>query len=294
MARKRTRVPASGAGQPVTAGKPLTDDWASWLSLNRERGCDLDTLFREAARQGFDPDAIAARLGHRPLGDTAPPLGDPFWQRSARAPLTQPDHLPRAWRVDADLVQLYEIPDLLSPAECVRAIETIDRALSRSTVTVGPQDYRTSRTCHLDQVEPELAAELDGRLAALVGVHPTLAEPLQGQRYDPGEYFKAHTDWFQPGSQEYAAHASPGGQRTWTVMVYLNSTRGGGETRFPRIGRSFTPLPGLALAWNNLHADGEPDHLTLHEALPVREGRKYVLTKWFRAASGRMPGPLED
>ena len=56
-------------------------------------------------------------------------------------------------------------------------------------------------------------------------------------------------------------------------MVYLNAVERGGETLFRRLGRSFTPVPGMALAWNNLQADG-PNPFTLHEALPVEVGHK--------------------
>lgn len=65
-------------------------------------------------------------------------------------------------------------------------------------------------------------------------------------------------------------------------MVYLNTVELGGETVFPLLGRAFTPVACLALVWNNLHPDGSPNHTTLHEALPVLQGRKYVITKWFR------------
>lgn len=41
------------------------------------------------------------------------------------------------------------------------------------------------------------------------------------------------------------------------------------------------------MAWNNLGADGQPNPATLHEALPVIRGLKYVITKWFRAETGR-------
>lgn len=70
-------------------------------------------------------------------------------------------------------------------------------------------------------------------------------------------------------------------------MIYLNAVEAGGETRFRLLDRSFTPVPGLALAWNNLMADGTSNLYVLHEALPVQQGRKYVITKWFRAEPGR-------
>ena len=189
--------------------------------------------------------------------------------------------------MDTSLAQVYELPGLLSHEECEQVIDAINASLQPSTVTRGSSDYRTSRTCHLRHNHPQLAASLDQRFAALFGVDPRLSEPIQGQRYDPGEYFKEHTDWFTPGTEEYATHTDSGGQRTWTVMVYLNPVERGGETLFRRLGRSFTPVPGMALAWNNLQADGTPNPFTLHEALPVEAGHKWVITKWFRADFGR-------
>ena len=186
-------------------------------------------------------------------------------------------------------MQLYEIPQLASAEECRTLIGLIESSLQPSTVTHGPQDYRTSRTCHLADSKAALSQILDERFARLLGVDSALAEPIQGQRYDEGEYFKAHTDWFAPDTEEFMTCTVPGGQRTWTVMVYLNSVPEGGETLFNHIGRRFSPVPGLALCWNNLLADGTPNPHTLHEALPVRCGRKYVITKWFRAEPGRIP-----
>lgn len=211
---------------------------------------------------GLDPTAVAFEL-------QTPPLVDP-------------NHQPRAWRLDTDLAQIYEVPDLLSSDDCKQLIEAIDQGLVASTVTRGPSAWRTSRTCHLSAIDPELTARIEAQLSDLIGTGGQGVDPLQGQRYDPGQYFKPHTDWFTPGTSEYDQHARVGGQRTWTVMVYLNNVEEGGETHFPKIGRSFRPLRGMGVAWNNLLPNGEPNHDTLHEARPVIQGRKYVITKWFR------------
>jgi prolyl 4-hydroxylase len=275
--------------------KPLDDEWRDWLRQNRDRGCDRLELYRQALGAGFDAEAIALELGgFAKLGLEAPAkpaLADPenTWAAWANPPLIAPSHQPRAWRLDTPLAQIYEIPDLLSLAECSAVISAIDEALVPSVVTFGPEDYRTSRTCHLAETHAELSRVLDERFARLLGVDTSLAEPLQGQRYDPGEYFKAHTDWFAPDTEEFVICTMPGGQRTWTVMVYLNLVPEGGQTFFNQIGRRFSPTPGLALCWNNLGVDGTPNPYTMHEALPVLAGRKYVITKWFRAESGRIP-----
>ena len=70
-------------------------------------------------------------------------------------------------------------------------------------------------------------------------------------------------------------------------MIYLNTVIHGGETVFEHLGRAFTPVAGTALVWNNLHPDGGPNSHTLHEAMPVEQGVKYVITKWFRERAGR-------
>jgi prolyl 4-hydroxylase len=195
------------------------------------------------------------------------------WHSLYHAPLTDPSHKPRAWRLDTDLAQVYEVPELLTPEECTAMIAVIDKSLGRSTVTQGPSDYRTSRTCHMRRAKPEMMQEIDARIAHLIHRDPAFSEQIQGQRYDIGEFFKAHTDWFAPNTDEFTVHAKVGGQRTWTVMVYLNHVAGGGNTRFERIGREFKAIAGSAIAWNNLEIDGAPNHATLHEALPVIEGR---------------------
>ncbi|QPN60451.1 2OG-Fe(II) oxygenase [Synechococcus sp. CBW1002] len=280
----------------------IPPEWQEWFRLNRDRGCDRLGLIERGLAQGFTAEAITAVLeGEAPSrtclrlpgavpAEPSPGAPQASWLHWFQARLTDPRQRPRAWRLDTPLAQVYEIPGFLSAEECDVIRVAIDGSLQPSTVTQGPADYRTSRTCHLRDGDRALAADLDRRLAELLGVDPAFSEGLQGQRYAVGEYFREHTDWFTPGTEEYRHHTRPGGQRTWTVMIYLNAVEAGGETRFRLLDRSFTPVPGLALAWNNLMADGSPNPYVLHEALPVRQGCKYVITKWFRAEQGRHCG----
>ena len=271
----------------------IPETWREWLRLNQERGCDREGMLERAMAHGFSRQALEQVLdASRVSLSVATPVQSAPTTRSNflewfEAPLTRPEHQPRAWRLDTPLAQVYELPGLLHRDECDEVMEAINGSLQPSTVTRGASDYRTSRTCHLRQNYPELAERLDERFAALLGVDSGLSEPIQGQRYDPGEYFKEHTDWFAPGTKEFTEHTACGGQRTWTLMVYLNAVERGGETCFKRLGRCFTPAPGLALAWNNLQADGTPNPFTLHEAMPVEVGSKWVITKWFRQRAGR-------
>ena len=209
------------------------------------------------------------------------------WKAWSELAITHTSNSNRVSRVDTELAQIYEIPGFLSEPECNRIIAAINANLRSSNAT-GFEGARTSRTCDLWRFEPGLNQELDCKIAKMMGVDRRYSEPIQGQRYDQGEFFKAHTDFFSPiFADVFERHTAVGGQRTWTVMIYLNDVQEGGQTIFHRLGKCYQPKAGLALAWNNLYVDGRLNRDTLHESLPVLGGTKWVITKWFRADQGR-------
>jgi prolyl 4-hydroxylase len=124
--------------------------------------------------------------------------------------------------------------------------------------------------------------ECDRKISRTLGIRLPYSEGIQAQRYDIGQQFKAHTDYFEPGTGEYSKFADDRGNRTWTFMVYLNEGMGGGGTKFFAIDRTFLPKKGQAVIWNNLNPDGTPNAATKHSGEPVTAGHKIIITKWFR------------
>ncbi len=171
----------------------------------------------------------------------------------------------------------------LDAGECAELVKRIDaqRRPSGLADQNGDAGFRTSETCDLSSDDP-LVAAITARLAAYAGLDPRHAEPLQGQRYAVGQEFKAHTDTFEPDGADYDLYCSVAGQRTWTMMVYLNEPFAGGATRFKQLDKIVQPETGKLLAWNNLLPDGRPNYATLHQGMPVRGGVKYIITSWFR------------
>lgn len=190
---------------------------------------------------------------------------------------------PGVRRVPNRLLVQFLVPGFFSAEDCAGLIERIDTNVRPSTITddIGDPEFRTSETGELDHHDPFVAA-IDARLCQWIGLDPAFGEPLQGQRYLPGQQFKGHTDYFEPNGVDFAEHTTVSGQRTWTVMAYLNKVEAGGATRFTATGKLHQPEPGKLLAWCNLNADGSINPHTLHHAMKVRRGRKYVITKWFR------------
>ena len=144
--------------------------------------------------------------------------------------------IPGMQRVPNGKLELFMLRRFLSPEECHALIELIDRDRRPSTIADpnGDDNFHTSETCDLDHADPPVAV-LDARLADLSGIDPAHAEPLQGQRYEVGQEFKAHTDYFEPGGADYEQYCAVSGQRTWTFMIYLNEVAAGGGTRFREI-----------------------------------------------------------
>lgn len=269
----------------------IPQTWKSYLHKGKNEGVNLKQLFDIAVRSGLDPCSTVMELGgfdqtqlmHYDVQKHKANL----WQTWASPPLIDAEFTPRAWKVDTNLAQLYEIPKFLNHQECKEVISAINKNLVQSGVS--DDDYeksRNSRTCVIKNVDVNLTKRLDEKICRLIGVNPCLSESIEGVRYDPGQFFIKHSDYFVPNTDSYNKHCKIAGQRTWTVMIYLNWVKEGGETVFSDIGRTFSPVVGTALCWNNLYSDGNLNHYTQHESLPVIKGNKYVITKWFRERPG--------
>lgn len=190
---------------------------------------------------------------------------------------------PAAYRIPVEGLVIFGIANFFSATECHRLMATVDTVARPSAVFggTGASQGRTSYSGDVDPHDPFIQM-LQRRLDDLLGIDSRFGETIQGQRYQPGQEFRAHYDWFDVGG-DYWEQENHAGQRTWTAMAYLNAVEEGGSTDFPKISLSVPPQPGALLVWNNMAPDGTPNRNALHAGTPVRRGVKYVLTKWYRA-----------
>jgi prolyl 4-hydroxylase len=196
------------------------------------------------------------------------------------------DNTPGLWRLTsspARPVQFYVRGQFLSPDECAGLCRQIDASNFPSTLYEKEkhEGVRTSYSCNLDVYDP-LVQEVDTRISNLLGIDRSWGEPLQGQRYETGQQFKEHADFFYVDQPYWAEYEPHGGQRTWTAMIYLNLPDRGGATGFKFLDLAIAPMVGRMLIWNNMALDGSPNPWTLHEGQPVEAGTKYIVTKWYR------------
>jgi prolyl 4-hydroxylase len=114
---------------------------------------------------------------------------------------------------------------------------------------------------------------LDRRLEVLIPHHRERREEWQATSYGKGGRFDYHYDsglWSN----------RPGGERQYTVLLYLNTARLGGSTLFCELGVDVRARAGRLVVWTNITRASERDADMLHSSVPLRGGRKYVLVTW--------------
>ena len=196
----------------------------------------------------------------------------------------------KAQRIYFPFTQIYKKENFLTELECDQLILMISRDLRPSTVADDGDnclvnDYRTSKTSDLNYFKDPFYLKVDKKISNLMNLEPFFGETMQAQKYEVGEYYKEHYDFFSPFNHEFKTYCEWMGQRTWTTMIYLNDVEEGGETYFKYLNLKIKPKKGLLIAWNNLYINGFPNYKTMHEALPPKKESKYIITKWWRSWS---------
>jgi prolyl 4-hydroxylase len=256
----------------------------AWLRDAIRVGSDVAEIMTSLKKQGLSDETILAAF------EFVRPTGDALEQGVEKPPLMQ--RAPAKLRkVDTDRADLYTLDDALSPGDCARMVALIDHHLRPSTLAYPSDDkaFRTSQTADLCYLKSPVAIGTDTKICKTLGIRPEYSEGIQAQRYDVGQQFKPHWDYYEPGTHVYQRFASVRGNRTWTFMVYLNEDLDGGATRFTEIDFVVKPKTGMAVIWNNLNRDGTVNPATKHCGEPVTRGCKIIITKWFRELGD---GPL--
>lgn len=190
---------------------------------------------------------------------------------------------PALYRVPVEQAEIWTRSAFLTEEECDRLVAMIDAVAFPSDVLGHgySEVMRSSSSANLDCEDP-LVQTIEQRIDDLLGLPHEWGESVQGQRYLPGQEFKEHLDTFWTLADYWKDEAIKGGQRSFTAMVYLSEVKAGGDTHFPTLRATIPPQKGVILIWNNARPDGSLNEATLHAGLPVEEGSKYIITKWYR------------
>eukprot|EP00483_Globobulimina_turgida_P003308 UN03313 len=110
------------------------------------------------------------------------------------------------------------------------------------------------------------------------GMKGNIVEDMQVVFYGVGEEYTPHHDFGANGRPE---------QRYITLLFYLNDQlddESGGETNFPKAdggkGVAVHPGKGSSIMFYSILSDGNADDKSLHAALPVLKGVKWLANFW--------------
>ena len=246
---------ASEAGHPV-ARTSYTNLLASGIAGPRDWEGALRRLAQEAAdnRKRAQAKALVDRMALTPSGD--------------------PDALP-AGEVLSNAPRVILFRAAVTEAECAHLMTCPEREFRPALVRDGrggerANPVRTSEeaTIHALIEDPAVHA-INRRLGALTGTDAGQGEQLQLLRYRPGQEYRPHVDWLDEDNR-----------RVMTALIYLNEDYSGGETRFVKTGLEVKGRTGDVLVFHNLGADGRVDPLSEHAGLPVRQGVKFIASRW--------------
>lgn len=181
-----------------------------------------------------------------------------------------------------DTIGLRYLPHFLTPYDCNHLITVAEGKFFKSGTIKGKDDTfqnedRTSYSYYFEKSHDEVIRTIEERVSFLTGKSIDAIERLQIVRYQPGQQYKQHYDWFE---DEYRDKI--GGQRQYTFFVYLNDVYDGGETEFPNLGIKVKPKMGDAVFWVNCEKYNKCYDLSLHQGNPPSSGVKYGLNIWIR------------
>jgi hypothetical protein len=222
----------------------------------------------------------------------------PGWEKISDplSALPIPDLAPRHDFATNPLVGV--IPKFLSEEEADYVVAAAAPAMKPSQVVdhiqgkLAHRDFRTSREMRfLLGTEDLVIHAINARISKVTDEPISHQEYLGVLRYERGQEYKPHSDYFLPGLDGTNPEVERAGQRIKTFLIYLNEGYGGGEIEFIKLGLKLKGRKGDGTMFVNVSSDGGPHRMSLHAGRPVTEGVKWLSTLWIRDRDYTPPPP---
>ena len=206
---------------------------------------------------------------------------------SLSLPEPQPPDVPDGTDLPPASGEVRVLENFVTSDQCAHLIKTFGEKCELSKV-VNPQNgqsaeanvkWRTSTSALMYQSEKDpVVLSITDKVARLCRLPPSHVEVLQLVRYEKGQQYTPHRDYFEPSFK--------GQNRLFTVLIYLTDLgpEDGGRTIFPELGVQVVPKTGSAVFWRNCLDDGTLLPCSLHtgEVLHTDGKIKYAVNCWIR------------
>ena len=276
----------------------LDTAWQNWINENFARGCLYEAMLADMVKAGIAQDVAVFNLKNRAgkaissdegvsnqQGGSYEQEASYLFQHDNTIVTQDGQHIQVAMRLTAPDVVLLD--NFMTHDECDAFCALSKSTLTKSNVVddatgahVG-HEHRTSLGTYFTLGQNDLVKKIEARIAEITGTSVPNGEGIQILNYAGGGEYRPHFDYF-PDNTGGRVHTAKSGQRTITVIMYLNDVKAGGATVLPDIKLSVYPKKGSALYFSYVNSKGQVDPSTLHGGSPVVEGEKWIATKWIR------------
>lgn len=271
------------------ASQLITPELRQWIIAQAEAGHPADTVLAAMMASGWEEGVALSALEEVMLERATQ-----VQATAGRLPEVHTEGASEVWAHDKAVKILVQIRSprvvvfggFLSPQECQSLMALAAPRMARSQTVVNEtggsevNEARTSQGMFFSRGENELCMRIEARIAALLNWPVENGEGIQILRYAPGAQYKPHFDYFDPTQPGSSTILRRGGQRVGTLVMYLNTPEAGGATTFPDAGLEVHAVAGQAVFF--AYGLPHPSTKTLHGGAPVKEGEKWVATKWLR------------
>ena len=178
-------------------------------------------------------------------------------------------------------INIYD--NIIDSDECNKLLEISNGKFMQSTLYSSNNNFidqksRSSTNFYFNRSENDLIRKIENKVCDLLNIKLDQIEPLQIAKYEKGQEYKYHYDYFDQTDN----------QRQYSIIIYLNDLdeQDGGATHFSLYKCKFFPYKGRAIQWNNINSDKSLNKLSLHAGQPILTDKtKYILTIWTREHS---------
>ena len=196
--------------------------------------------------------------------------------------------------IHTDWLRVYD--DVLSKADCNALIQHGIKTSWKKSGTLNPDNnetkYRTSSDISLT-LENHQNLILSKIIEQVSGYDIRNQESTSLLKYEPGEQYRPHHDYFDENFPEGRKAIGNRGNRVMTGLIFLNDNFTGGQTQFynedQSPGITVHPKRGRLLLWMNMNIIYNYANVikrknikSMHAGLPVISGKKYCAVKWIR------------
>jgi prolyl 4-hydroxylase len=184
-----------------------------------------------------------------------------------------------------------EIIDLSLP----RLAPSLEYVAKTDSVRVAKRE-RMRETAFYRQFDTHpIIDTVEKRISTLLGIPQAQGEGMSVSRYGPGGHTGAHCDYLELEGLDEDSPTRVGGYRICTFLMFLNDVKKGGETYFHVPGVKVQPRAGRVAYFEYCNNLGQLDDDTLHEGMPLEDGEKWIITKWYRQRAFVPPWePVEE